>query len=111
MQTIASYTLFGIGCALVVFGAWRTSSRWIVGPLSFAPVAYLGRISYGLYTFHHLILRGNWLNTIPYAFFIPRPWGELALTIAISAASWRFFEGPINRLKDREPSRMAAVEG
>jgi peptidoglycan/LPS O-acetylase OafA/YrhL len=32
---------------------------------------------------------------------IPKPYGELALTIALAALSWRFFEGPINRLKDR----------
>jgi peptidoglycan/LPS O-acetylase OafA/YrhL len=33
------------------------------------------------------------------------------LTIGLSAASWRFFEGPINRLKDRVGTRTAAVEG
>ena len=53
VQEVASFSLFGVGCALVVFGAWRSRARWIVGPLSFAPVAYLGRISYGLYAFHH----------------------------------------------------------
>jgi peptidoglycan/LPS O-acetylase OafA/YrhL len=100
-REVASLTLFGIGFALMVFGAWRSGSRWIVWPLSIGPVAYLGRISYGLYAFHYPVLRGEWLRAFPYAFLIPRPWGELALTIAISAASWHFFEGPINRLKDR----------
>jgi peptidoglycan/LPS O-acetylase OafA/YrhL len=104
-QEIASLSLFGIGCALVVFGAWRSNSRWIVGPLAFAPVAYLGRISYGLYAFHYPVLRGEWLSAIPFGFLIPRPWGELALTIGLSAASWQFFEGPINRLKDRMGSK------
>lgn len=96
-----SVSLFGSGSALVVFGAWRSTDRWIIGPLSWAPLAYLGRISYGLYALHYPILLGHWVNEIPYGFLIPRPYGELALTIGLAAASWRFFEGPINRLKDR----------
>jgi peptidoglycan/LPS O-acetylase OafA/YrhL len=100
-QEFASVSLFGIGSSLVVFGAWRATERWIVAPLAFAPLAYLGRISYGLYAFHLPILRAYWVDAIPYGFLIPRPYGELALTIALAAASWRFFEGPINRLKDR----------
>ena len=100
-QDLVSVSLFGIGSALVVFGAWRSADVWIVAPLAFAPLAYLGRISYGLYALHLPILRGGWLYSIPYGFLIPRPYGELALTIALAAASWRYFEGPINRLKDR----------
>ena len=100
-QDLASVSLFGIGSALVVFGAWRSADPWIVGPLAFAPLAYLGRISYGLYAFHLPVLRGNWVYWFPYGFLVPRPYGELALTVALAAASWRYFEGPINRLKDR----------
>ena len=100
-QDLASVSLFGIGSALVVFGSWRSADRWIVAPLAFAPLAYLGRISYGLYAFHLPVLRGNWMNWLPYGFLVPRPYGELALTVALAAASWRYFEGPINRLKDR----------
>ena len=100
VQDVASVSLYGIGNALIVFGASRCTARWIVGPLSWTPVAYLGRISYGLYAFHIPVLHG-WLNEVPYAFLIPRPWGALAMTIGVAALSWRFFEGPINRLKDR----------
>ena len=100
LQDVLSVSLYGIGCALMVFGASRCTARWIIGPLSLAPVAYLGRISYGLYAFHIPILHG-WINEVPYAFLIPRPWGSLALTILVAALSWRYFEGPINRLKDR----------
>jgi peptidoglycan/LPS O-acetylase OafA/YrhL len=94
---------FGIGSALVVFGLWRTSRPWIVWPLAIRPVAYLGRISYGLYVYHLLVIEQDWLHYLPesYLFRFRNSLGELALTIAISAASWRFFEGPINRLKDR----------
>ena len=99
-QDLISVSLFGIGSALVVFGAWRASDRWIVAPLTLPPVVYLGRISYGLYAFHLPVLRGGWINEIPYGFLIPKPYGELALTILLSAGSWKYFEGPINRLKD-----------
>ena len=105
VQDVASVSLYGIACASMVFGASRCSARWIVGPLAVAPVAYLGRISYGLYAFHMPVLRG-WLDRIPFSFLIPRPWGALALTVGLAALSWRYFEGPINRLKDRgEPRR------
>jgi peptidoglycan/LPS O-acetylase OafA/YrhL len=100
-QDLLSVSLFGIGSALIVFGAWRSADRWIVWPLAFPPLAYLGRISYGLYAFHLPVLRAGWVDAIPYGFLIPKPFGELAMTIALAAASWRFFEGPINRLKDR----------
>ena len=101
-QDVASVSLYGIACALIVFGASRTRARWIIAPLALAPVTYLGRISYGLYAYHIPVLHG-WLNSVPFSFLIPRPWGALALTIVISALSWRYFEGPINRLKDRLP--------
>jgi peptidoglycan/LPS O-acetylase OafA/YrhL len=110
-QDLASVSLFGIGSALVVFGAWRASDRWIVAPLAFVPLAYLGRISYGLYAFHLPVLRGRWIYWFPYGFLIPRPYGELALTIALAALSWRFFEGPINRLKDRFDRPSPDTEG
>ena len=110
-RELLSVSLFGIGSALVVFGAWRTTDRWIIGPLSWAPLAYLGRISYGLYAIHYPVLNGRWLDQIPYAFLIPRPYGDLALTIGMAAASWRFFEGPINRLKDRAPGSPAVAPG
>jgi peptidoglycan/LPS O-acetylase OafA/YrhL len=100
---LGSLSGFGLGSALVVFGLWRTDSPWIVGPLAFRPVAYLGKISYGLYVYHLLVIERDWLSYLPdsYLFRFRHSLGELGLTIAISALSWRFFEGPINRLKGR----------
>jgi peptidoglycan/LPS O-acetylase OafA/YrhL len=100
---LGSLSGFGLGSALVVFGLWRADSPWIVGPLAFGPVAYLGKISYGLYVYHLLVIERDWLGYLPdnYLFRFRQPLGELALTIAVAAVSWRFFEQPINRLKDR----------
>jgi peptidoglycan/LPS O-acetylase OafA/YrhL len=80
--------------------------------LSLAPIAYLGKISYAMYVFHNFtppILRWA-LDVDGYG---PRPWlfawSCVALTIAMSAASWHLFEGPINALKRHFPySRSAA---
>ncbi len=94
-------SIYGIASACLVFGLWRTTNPLIVWPLSFAPIAYLGRISYGLYAFHLPVLRGIWGVEVPYAFIIPEVYRELILTIILAALSWRFFEGPINRLKAR----------
>jgi peptidoglycan/LPS O-acetylase OafA/YrhL len=111
LMEVASVSLFGIGSALIVFGAWRSEGRWIVRPLSMTPVVYLGRISYGLYAFHLPVLRGGWLYEVPYAFLIPRPYGALAMTIGLAALSWHYYEGPINRLKDRRTLRSEGARG
>jgi peptidoglycan/LPS O-acetylase OafA/YrhL len=110
LAILGSLSGFGIGSALIVFGLWRTSSPWIVGPLAFRPVAYLGKISYGLYVYHLLVIERDWLGYLPesYLFRFREPYGELGLTIAIASASWRFFEQPINRLKDRLTTRSAS---
>ena len=38
LMEVGSVALFGIGSALIVFGAWRSEGRWIVRPLALAPV-------------------------------------------------------------------------
>lgn len=98
-------SIYGIAGACLVFGLWRTTNPLLTWPLSFAPIAYLGRISYGLYAFHLPVLRGMWFVEVPYAFYIPQVYRELIVTIMLAALSWRFFEGPINRLKDRIGAR------
>ena len=55
-QLVLAPAAFGFGSACLVFGLWRTTNPLLVWPLSVAPVAYLGRISYGLYVFHLPVL-------------------------------------------------------
>ena len=38
--------------ALVVWGLWRAESKILLAPFTLPPIAYLGKISYGLYIFH-----------------------------------------------------------
>lgn len=93
------YDLGGVGCTLVVLGAW-TSTGVIASALSWEPAVYLGRISYGLYVLH-----------IPALALTTGIWGVtwraviagMALTIIAAMASWHFFESPILSLKSRFP--------
>jgi peptidoglycan/LPS O-acetylase OafA/YrhL len=77
-------------------GAWL-EARWLTA---------LGRISYGLYLWHVVILyaTARWLPPIP----------AVLLAVAVAVASYRFVEQPFLRRKRRpspEPSRVpAAVE-
>jgi peptidoglycan/LPS O-acetylase OafA/YrhL len=69
--------------------------------LSAQPVVYFGRISYGVYLAHGFA--GAMLAAIGLSSHsMPEPWRFIALatvTVAVAAASWRFYEAPINRLK------------
>jgi len=100
------WTLTGIGFALIVFGLWRTENRHLISWFSFPVVAYLGKISYGLYVYHFLLIcvmctlernlgiRGLW-RLVPLLVFVS--------TVAIAALSWHFVELPINNLKRKFP--------
>ena len=99
-------TAAGMGAACLVCGLWRTTNPLWTWTLANAPIAYLGRISYGLYAFHLPVIRGYLQPVeVPFAFLIPEVIRKLLITTLWAAASWRFFEGPINRLKERAGPR------
>lgn len=84
----------------IVVGA---AAHGISGPvgqaLSHQAVSYLGRISYGIYVIHLIVLRAmpplSELNH--YVRFII----YVSITLALSAVSWHFYETPINRARGR----------
>lgn len=101
-------TAYSAGGACLVFGLWRTTNPLLVAALANPPLAYLGRISYGLYAFHLPVIRGYFRPVeVPYAFLIPEVERELLITVGWAALSWRLFEGPIVRLKGRLAPRPA----
>jgi peptidoglycan/LPS O-acetylase OafA/YrhL len=73
--------------------------------LTFRPLIYLGKISYGLYVYHVLALvlvglaLGGKAGTP--ARFLVYWFGGLILTIALASASYRWLESPFLRLKER----------
>jgi peptidoglycan/LPS O-acetylase OafA/YrhL len=83
----------------------------IVGSLlSFAPIAYLGLISYGIYVMHNFVggvaVRVLGAVGVHHPSQFARAVCMAAITIALATASWQFFEKPINRMKRFFPYRV-----
>ncbi len=96
---------------LVLFYGWivctaATGFKGLVGSfLQVRPVAYLGKISYGLYVFHNFaaaavlafaakIGLGEALASLPLSLF-----SYALFTMILAMASWHLYEAPINKLK------------
>ena len=56
---------------------------------------WFGKISYGLYLWHWLVVRTTSFHYLGYW----EPWARLALAVGIAAASFYLIEIPFNRLK------------
>ncbi|MGY8681562.1 acyltransferase [Bradyrhizobium sp. UFLA05-153] len=79
----------------------------LVRSLSIAPLAYLGRISYGFYLYHNFVRLAFISDALGAHLEFPnrvRVAIEFLLTLAIAAASWRFIERPILTSTHRDPS-------
>lgn len=87
-----------LSAVVIAACAGSAGSSWLVRCLSFRPLLWLGRRSYGFYLFHSSML------TVAGAWF-PDVWVKLAVGGALSlvacAVSWRLVERPFQRLKDR----------
>ncbi|MBK8435473.1 MAG: acyltransferase [Austwickia sp.] len=85
--------VFAMLCALLVVGAAFTRDDFGIGRiLAWGPVAYLGRISYGIYLWHWPL--AVWAGTHP-QWRPAQAAGVVAATIALAALSFHFFEQPI----------------
>jgi peptidoglycan/LPS O-acetylase OafA/YrhL len=72
----------------------------LLAPLRFAPLVYLGRISYGLYMYHYVIYYFYEGQSFPHETSIWRGAMKIALTFAVAALSWHVIEQPLLSLKD-----------
>lgn len=88
----------GIGVALFIGWLYLNQSSLLIRFLELSPLAYLGRISYGIY-----IYQGIFLSTGPYRAagqtWPPEQWLGLPLLILVAPLSYHFFEQPIMRFK------------
>jgi peptidoglycan/LPS O-acetylase OafA/YrhL len=97
LRTALAYALVTAGCGCFIRGALALPEQRMPRPL-----IYLGRISYGLYVFHALVIAscGHWVGSrmhIPGALLFI----ELAFTGMLAAVSYRYLERPFLKLKSR----------
>ena len=100
-QAAAGYLFVNAGCAILFFAFLGATELRNARPL-----LYLGRVSYGLYVFHFAMLNlcDKGLRRLPQTlvpFALVKAVAALALTVLCASLSWRFFESPILRFKNR----------
>jgi peptidoglycan/LPS O-acetylase OafA/YrhL len=96
--------LFTCVAGMLWYGPFDRTAR----SLSWPPLAYLGRISYGVYVYHlvaQLLVWDIFLRNIEHWHQIPK-YGlrcllYFGITLAISVTSYRLIERPFLRIKDR----------
>lgn len=107
---LLGYALVSVGAVSLLIASRDRLAATARAVLSLRPLRYVGRISYGLYLYHYLLL--FLLGLAPYQVFTtgaPAGWVALAagVTFATAALSYRFIEAPLLRLKDRFGRRDA----
>ena len=93
--------LSAIALGWVVYQAAKGLPRWLGVCLEFAPVLYVGGISYGLYVCHPVLIDFISPRVAPRlggggAFAV-----SLAGALVVTSLSYYLFERPLNNLKDR----------
>jgi Predicted acyltransferases len=111
LGTPIEFALFGLAVALLFFAFIGAKELEACKPLR-----YLGKISYGLYLFHLpcIVLLGNIATRLyvgEHTSQVLVPFLALPISIALAATSYRFFESPFLRLKERfEVIKSRAVQ-
>ncbi|MGO9132776.1 MAG: acyltransferase family protein [Methylovirgula sp.] len=105
------------GFALIGYGALAylafQPAVWVKRLLSWPPLAYIGRISYGIYLYHLIILFAFRINPARADGVGAPVWkiaAALALTLVVSALSHAFIERPFLELKARFARRPRAAK-
>jgi peptidoglycan/LPS O-acetylase OafA/YrhL len=102
---VLSLALGLLFCGVIALGARDAlpGARWWLTPL-----AYVGKISYGLYVLHPLVWQGlTYLETharvpLPEVWWLRMPL-FFAAALAAAALAWHLYELPLNRLKRHFP--------
>ena len=103
-----------IAVLLLVPAALGPADRGLGSLLAHPVSRYLGRISYGIFLWHLLVLRGVFAIT-GWGTFSGHLWPVAVLTtfgaVAVASVSWLLVEGPALRLGDRLTGATAARSG
>ncbi len=91
------FTGIALFCGIVVFAAANSPPLILSSVLRWRPLRWFGKISYGLYLWHWLVVRSTSFYSLGYW----DPWAKLALAVGIAAASFYLVERPFNKLKGR----------
>ena len=91
------FTMVALLAGSVIFVAANSPPRVLSVVLQWSRLRWFGRISYGLYLWHWLVVR----NTSLYYLGYWEPWARLALALGIASTSFYLVEKPFNRLKNR----------
>ena len=114
-ETPLFMALYDTGAALIFVFLVSRASLGIPGMfgkvLEWQPIAYLGKISYGVYLFHLFVF--NEINRYAHRemgihgsrYAIPLLISYAVTTLVLASLSWHFLEAPINRLKRYFPYR------
>jgi len=113
-----SFGFNGFGYTVIAAGVFClvayliTQDSWLAKLLSFAPLVFLGRISYGLYLYHQVVWWEVARKLYPNDLY-PREEPRLllpclAISLLIAWVSYRFLEMPISRLGGRRLQPEAA---
>jgi peptidoglycan/LPS O-acetylase OafA/YrhL len=102
LKQIWGYSLLNYFFAMLVYCVVR--EKLLVKILEFAPLRYLGKISYGMYVYHYGIL---WFAKIGMSVsqsskaLWQATWIALGATVVVSSLSYYLLEKPVMDLKDR----------
>jgi len=95
---------FHVAAALLLAGIVLHPASRVVRALEWRPLVFVGTVSYGVYLLHVIVLDATQrvlarlhVDTAGAAAFVVCALG----TVALAALSYRVFEGPLLRLKDR----------
>jgi len=107
-----------LACFAFVGLTTRFSGHPRIGILRHPWLVYLGKISYGLYLYHHILfmLWDDYASRMGIANHLGIDMAKTGVSVAIAAFSWRFVEQPLLSLKDRfgyqrDAARSGFAEG
>lgn len=97
-MTLGGFTLLAMAAAVVIGWVVLGPASYLHGVLAFAPLAWVGRISYGLYLWHYPIFKASSLLRAGWSL---RLLVALTATLTVTCLSYYLIERPALRLKVR----------